>query len=147
MAVKRQKSYIAKKNEFERKCYVIDANGKILGKIATKAATILRGKHKAIYTPNMDAGDMVVVINAEKIRVSGKKMKDKIYQRYTGYPSGQRCVALEDMLKKAPTKVLELAIKRMIPRGALGSAVRRKLKIYAGEAHPHQAQKPVAIEI
>ena len=138
---------MAKKGEVDRKCFVIDANGKILGKIAAKAATILRGKHKAIYTPHTDTGDMVIIINAEKFRVSGKKMKDKFYQRYSGYPSGLRVVALEDLLKKAPTKALELAIKRMMPAGALRNSMRRKLKIYAGETHPHSTQKPVAIEV
>ena len=142
-----QKTTMAKPGSIEKKCYLIDAKDKVLGRVATKAAIILRGKNKRIYTPHLDTGDTVVIINAEKVRVTGKKMQDKIYQRYTGYPSGQRIVNLESMLKNAPTQVLRLAINRMIPYGELGDNVRRKLKIYAGEQHPHQAQKPIPVEI
>ena len=141
------KTYIAKKEDIVRAWYLIDAKDRILGRVAAKAAAILRGKHKAIYTPNVDTGDMVVIINADKIRVTGKKMTQKEYQRYSGYPSGQRRVPLETMIKTHPTKVLELAVHRMIPRGALGSQVKKKLKVYAGSAHPHCAQNPVALEV
>ncbi len=138
---------MAKASEIERKCYIIDAKDKILGRIAAKAATILRGKHKAIYTPHVDTGDMVVIINAEKVKVTGKKLEQKEYQRYSGYPSGQKSVKLSVMLEKAPTRVLRLAINRMIPSGPLGNQVKTKLKIYAGDQHPHQAQKPIALAV
>src|SRR3989338_4669570 len=142
-----QKSYMAKAGETEQKCYLIDAKDKILGKVATKAATILRGKHKPVYTPDVDTGDMVVIINAEKIAVSGNKLLTKEYQRYTGYHGGQKRVRLEELLDRSPTQVLRLAIERMIPSGPLGYKVKTKLKIYAGEKHPHAAQKPIALEI
>ena len=141
------KSFMMKTAQVQRKCYIIDANNEILGKIATKAATILRGKHKPTFTPNVDTGDMVVVINAEKVRVTGKKLQQKEYQRFSGYPSGQKSVKLEDMLKKAPKEVIRLAVNRMIPSGALGNQMRTKLKVYVGDKHPHQAQKPEKIEI
>ena len=141
------KTYLPKVDELERKFYVIDASDKILGKIATKAASFLRGKHKPIFTPHLDTGDTIIIINAEKIKVTGKKMKDKIYLRYSGYPSGQKGLTMEAMLKKAPTQVLRLAINRMIPKGKLGNTVRGRLRIYAGEKHPHLAQKPIPLEI
>ena len=142
-----QKTFMAKANEVERKCYVIDAKDQILGKVAAKAAVVLRGKHKTIFTPHVDTGDYVVIINAAKVRVTGNKLQQKEYQRYSGYPSGQRIVKLADMLANKPTKVIELAVKRMIPSGALGNKVLTKLKIYADENHPHQAQKPIPLEI
>ena len=114
------KTYLPKVNEIETKCYLIDAKDKILGRVAAKAATILRGKHKRIYTSFLDCGDTVVIINASKVRVTGKKLTDKMQDRYTGYPSGYRDIALGDMLAKRPTTVLELAVTRMIPRGPLG---------------------------
>jgi len=141
-----QKTYMAKTNEIDRKCYIIDAKDHVLGKIATKAADLLRGKGKVIFTPHVDTGDMVVVINAAKVRVTGNKLKLKEYQRYSGYQSGQKSLKLEDMLAKKPERVIELAIKRMIPSGPLGNAIYRKLKVYAGEDHPHAAQKPIPTE-
>ena len=141
------KTYIAKPEDIKRACYVIDAKDKILGHIATKAATILRGKHKRIYTPHMDTGDSVVIINADKFRVTGKKMTDKVYLRYTGYPSGQRRVALQDMLQHRPTQAMKLAVTRMIPGGPLGYKIRKRLKVYAGDQHPHLAQKPIVLEV
>ena len=138
---------MAKAGKVEQKCYLIDAKDKILGRVAAKAATILRGKHKPTYTPYVDTGDHVIIINAEKIKVTGKKLEDKEYQRYTGYHSGRKVVSLQDMLKKTPTTVLRLAVNRMIPHGALGNKVRTKLRVYAGDKHPHQAQKPIALEI
>lgn len=141
------KTYLAKKTEIQRNCYLIDAQDKILGRLATRVATILRGKHKAIYTPHVDTGDTVIIINADKIRVTGNKLAKKQYQRYSGYPSGQRSIRLEDMLKKSPTTVLKLAITRMIPKGPLGNQMKKKLKIYAGDKHPHQAQKPTVLEV
>ena len=141
------KTYHFKTQEITRQCYVIDANNKILGRIATKAAAILRGKHKAIYTPNVDCGDVVVIINAEKVRVTGKKMTDKLYQRYTGYPGGKRILKLEELMAKRPTEVLRLAVTRMIPKGPLGSRIKNKLRIYSGDKHPHQAQKPIPLPV
>ena len=141
------KTYRAKSEEIKRACYVIDAKDKILGQVATKAATILRGKHKAIFTPSVDTGDMVVIINADKFRVTGKKMTDKHYVRNTGYPSGKRVVALQDMLKKRPTEPMRLAVDRMIPAGPLGEQILKKLKIYSGDKHPHAAQKPIVLEV
>lgn len=134
-------------SEVRRNCYLIDANNKVLGRIATKAAAILRGKHKTMFTPNIDCGDVVVIINAEKVRVTGKKMTDKLYQRYTGYPGGQKIFKLEEIMAKRPTEVLRLAITRMIPKGPLGNRVKTKLKIYTGEKHPHQAQKPITLAV
>ena len=131
----------------ERQSYVIDATDKILGRVAAKAATVLRGKHKPTYTPHFDTGDNVIIINAEKIRVTGKKLEDKEYQRYSGYPSGQKSIKLKDLLSKNPAKVMELAVNRMIPSGPLGNKARRKLKVYAGPEHPHQAQKPISLEV
>ena len=141
------RTYIPKLNEIEKKCYLVDANGKILGRLTAKVAAIMRGKHKRIYTPHLDTGDFVIVINADKIRVTGKKLQDKIYYRYSGYQSGQRAVKLGDMLQKAPTKAMQLAINRMIPKGPLGNQIRRRVRIYAGSEHPHQAQKPIPLAL
>ena len=138
---------MAKPGELKQQCYLIDAKDKILGKVATKAAMILRGKHKPTYTPHVDTGDMVVVINADKVRLSGKKASQKSYQRYSGYPSGQKVVPFEIMLAKKPFKVIELAVAGMIPSGPMGTRARSHLKVYAGDKHPHQAQQPIAIEI
>ncbi len=141
------KTYLPKVDQIEHKCYLIDAKDKVLGRVAVKAATLLRGKHKRTYTPFLDTGDTVVIINADKIKVTGKKLTDKIYTRYTGYPSGQRAVALGDMLEKRPIKVMELAVTRMLPSGPLGYKQSTRLKVYAGAEHPHVAQKPVVLEI
>ncbi len=143
--MKIQKTYMTKSAEITRKCYLLDANNQILGRIASKAAALLRGKHKASFTPHLDTGDTVIIINADKIRVTGKKMTQKQYQRFTGYPGGQRITKLEDLLKRRPTVVMELAVYRMLPKGPLGDKVRRKLKIYAGDKHPHQAQNPIPL--
>ena len=142
-----QKTYLPKVNEIEQKWYIVDAKDKILGRLATKIATILRGKNKIIYTPNMDTVDNVIVINAEKISVTGKKMQDKIYHHYSGFHSGYKSASLETMLKKNPEKVIELAVKRMIPSGPLGYKIRTKLKVYAGDKHPHAAQKPITLTV
>ena len=141
------KTYLPKVAELEHKCFLIDAKDKTLGRIAAKAASILRGKHSRIYTPFLDTGDTVIIINAEKVHVTGKKLTDKVYLRYTGYPSGQREMTLGVMLKKSPAKVLELAVTRMLPRGPLAYKQATKLKVYAGDKHPHAAQKPIAVEI
>ncbi len=136
------KSYIAKPQEVERKWYVLDAEGKTLGRLATEAASILRGKRKPIYTPHVDTGDYVIVINAEKIEVTGKKRKEKIYKRHTGYPGGLREITFEKLQAKNPEEIIRHAIKGMMPKGPLGRQMYKKLKVYAGPEHNHAAQKP-----
>lgn len=147
MVYLKRKTFMAKPGEVALQCYLIDAKDKILGRVATRAAHIIRGKHKPQFTPNADTGDMVVIINAEKIRVTGKKMSDKIYQKYSGFHSGQKDVTLQDMLIKRPTQVMRLAVNRMLPRKALGFKLRTKLRIYTGDKHPHAAQKPILLNI
>ena len=141
------KTYLPNVAQMEHKSYLIDATDKVLGRVAAKAATILRGKHKRTYTPFLDTGDNVIIINADKIRVTGKKLTDKVYLRYTGYPSGQRAMSLGNMLEKRPAKVLELAVTRMLPSGPLAYKQAMKLKVYSGSEHPHAAQKPIVLEI
>ena len=141
------KTFLPKVTEIEHKCFVIDAKDQILGKVAAKAASVLRGKHKRIFTPFLDTGDTVIIINADKVRVTGKKLTDKVYTRYTGYPSSQRAMTLGKMLDKAPEKVLELAVSRMFPSGPLAYKQTAKLKVYAGDVHPHAAQKPIALAV
>lgn len=141
------KTFLPKVDELETKCYLIDAKDKVLGRVAAKAATILRGKHKRTYTPFLDCGDTVVIINAEKVRVTGNKLLDKKLDYYTGYPSGYRDATLGDMLKRRPTTVMELAVGRMFPSGPLAYKQKGKLRVYAGDKHPHMAQKPIVIEI
>ena len=141
------RTYVAKKEDINRVWYIVDATDKILGRMATRIAIILRGKHKAIYTPHLDTGDGVIVINASKIKVTGKKMKDKIYRRHSGYPGGFREVPLETMLKNRPTTVIKLAVKRMLPSGPLGRDIFKKLKVYADDQHPHKSQNPIPLEV
>ena len=143
------KTYIAKEDEIKaaQKWYVVDATNLILGRMASRVAAVLKGKHKPIYSPHQDTGDFVVVINAEKVKFTGNKLKTKIYLRYTGYPGGQRATALGDMMQKDPRKVIELAVKRMLPKNALGRRMFRKLKVYSGSDHPHVAQKPEALTL
>ena len=136
------KSYIAKAGDIQHNWYVIDAEGKTLGKPAAETAMILRGKKKPTYTPHMDCGDYVVVINAEKICVTGKKESDKIYKRHTGYPGGLREMTLAEMRAKKPEEIIRHAVKGMMPKGKLGRAMFKKLKVYAGPEHPHTAQQP-----
>ena len=145
--IMKQKTFMANAQNIERKCYIINAKDKVLGRVAAKAAHILRGKHKATFTPHVDTGDMVVIINAERVKVTGNKLTQKKYLRYSGYPSGQKSMSLEDMLEKAPTQVMRLAVNRMIPSGPLGNQVKTKLKIYKGDEHPHAAQQPIPLEI
>jgi len=140
------KTYVAKKAGIKRQWFLVDAKDKILGRLAVKIASILRGKHKAIFTPYLDTGDGVIVINAAKIRVTGRKLKQKVYRRYSGYPGGLREVDLETMLRDKPTKVIELAVTRMLPSGPLGRDLVKKLKIYADDKHHHQAQNPLILE-
>jgi len=135
------KTYSAKAEDIDRKWYLIDAEGEILGRLATQIATILRGKNKPNYTPSMDLGDYVVVINAEKIKVTGNKLKGKIYRYHTSYPGGLKSVVLGTLLKRKPELVVKKAVQGMIPHTKLGRAMIKKLKIYKGNEHPHQAQK------
>ena len=136
------KSYIAKPSDIDRKWYVIDAEGQTLGKLAVEAAMLLRGKKKPTYTPHIDTGDYVIVINAEKVAVSGKKESDKIYKRHTGYPGGLKEITFEKLLEKQPEEILRHAVKGMLPKGPLGRDMAKKLKVYAGAEHKHEAQKP-----
>ena len=141
------RTYTAKKEDIKRQWYLVDAKDKILGRLATRIAVILRGKHKPIFTPHIDTGDGVIVINAAKIRVTGRKLKQKVYRRYSGYPGGLREVTLETMLAKKPATVVRLAIERMLPGGPLGRQLIKKLKVYADDKHKQQAQNPVVLEV
>jgi large subunit ribosomal protein L13 len=138
---------IPKETEIERKWYVVDADGKTLGRLATRVATILRGKHKPIFTPHLDVGDHVIVLNAEKISVTGKKVTDKVYRWHTGYIGGLREVRFEEMLRTHPERVIEWAVQGMLPKNRLGRAMAKKLKVYRGGAHPHEAQQPQTLEV
>jgi len=141
------KTYTPKKEDIKRKWYLVDAKDKVLGRFATKVAAILRGKHKPIFTPHLDTGDAVVIINAAKLRLTGRKAKQKVYRRYSGYPGGLREVPFEEMFKHKPETVVELAIRRMLPKGPLGSDMLKKLKIYADDKHNHKAQNPQVLEV
>jgi large subunit ribosomal protein L13 len=136
------KTYSAKPLEVERKWWIVDAEGKTLGRTATIIANLLRGKHKPEFTPHIDTGDFVIVLNCEKIRVTGNKTLEKFYHRNTGYPGGHRMISFRDQIAKDPTKVIEHAVKGMLQHNTLGRAQFNKLNVYAGGAHPHQAQKP-----
>jgi large subunit ribosomal protein L13 len=140
------KTYSAKPLEVERKWYVIDAEGEILGRLATRVANILRGKNKPEYTPNVDTGDFVIVINADKVIVTGNKETDKMYYSHSGYPGGFKAASYKEMSEKFPTRALEKAVKGMLPHNTLGAQQFTKLKIYAGAEHPHEAQKPIEIK-
>ncbi|OIO79582.1 MAG: 50S ribosomal protein L13 [Candidatus Omnitrophica bacterium CG12_big_fil_rev_8_21_14_0_65_43_15] len=141
------KTYIPKKKDIKQKWFLVDANGRVLGRLATRIASILRGKHKTIFTPNMDTGDGVIVINAEKIIVTGKKLKVKEYKRFSGYPGGLHTRTLEEMLKTKPEEVIMHAVKGMLPKGPLGRNTIKKLKVYAGDKHEHAAQKPEILKL
>ena len=141
------KSYIAKPADIERKWYVIDAEGKTLGRLASEAAAILRGKKKPTYTPHIDCGDYVIIVNADKVEVTGKKRTDKIYKHHTGYPGGLREVNFETLQEKDPTEIVKHAVKGMMPKGRLGRQMYKKLKVYAGPEHNHAAQKPEVLDI
>ncbi len=140
------KSYMAKPNEIERKWYVIDAEGKVLGRLATEVASILRGKHKPIYTPHVDTGDYVIIINADKIKLTGKKLEQKQYRYHTGYPGGLKSVSYERLLDEKPEKAIQLAVKGMLPKNSLGRQMFKKLKVYSGPEHNHEAQQPEVYE-
>ena len=141
------KTYVATPETREREWLLVDATGKTLGRLATQLADALRGKRKPEYTPHCDVGDFVIVVNAEKISVTGKKREDKRYYRYSGYPGGLRSRTLEEMLDRRPEEVIRLAVKGMLPRNRLARAQLRKLKVYAGPDHPHAAQQPKQMEI
>ena len=141
------KSFIAKPHEVERKWYVVDAEGKNLGRMSTQIATILRGKHKPIYTPHVDTGDYVIVINAEKVEVTGKKRTNKMYRHHTGYIGGLKEFSFEKMLERKPEAIVERSVKGMLPKGPLGRQMYTKLKVYCGPEHKHEAQKPEVLEI
>ncbi len=141
------KTYQAKKEEVEHQWYLVNAEGKVLGRLASELAKILRGKNKPIYTPHVDTGDFVIVVNAGKVALTGKKMKDKIYYHHTGYPGGIREMSAGKLLAKKPTEMIRIAVKGMLPKNSLGRQMIQKLKIYAGSKHPHEAQSPVLLEI
>jgi len=141
------KTFSAKPAEVKRDWYLVDAAGKTLGRLSTEIAHRLRGKHKAEYTPNVDTGDYIIVINADKIHVTGNKMKDKMYYRHTGYIGNLKSISLGKLLDKAPERVIETAVKGMLPKNPLGRAMFRKLKVYAGDKHDHQAQQPQVLDI
>lgn len=141
------RTYSAKPQEIQREWFVIDAQGQTLGRLATQVATILRGKHKPFYTPHIDCGDFVIVVNAEKVRVTGKKLDQKIYYRHSGYPGGLKQISLRRQLALHPERVIEAAVRGMLPKNRLGRRLFKKLKVYAGPTHPHQAQKPKVLNI
>ncbi|MBR0163459.1 MAG: 50S ribosomal protein L13 [Lachnospiraceae bacterium] len=141
------KTYMPGAQTIERKWYVVDATDKTLGRLATEVARVLRGKHKPIYTPYLDTGDYVIVVNAEKVHVTGKKLEEKIYWHHTGWIGGQKRVSLKRLLQTHPERVVEHAVRGMLPKGPLGRQMYRKLHVYAGETHPHEAQKPEALEV
>lgn len=141
------KTFSAKPETVRRDWYVVDAEGKTLGRLATEIALRLRGKHKPEYTPHVDTGDYIVVINAEKVRVTGRKATDKMYYRHTGFPGGLRSASFEKLIERKPTMVIERAVKGMLPRNPLGRAMYSKLKVYSGSEHPHAAQQPQSLSI
>ena len=141
------KTFSAKPAEVKRDWYLIDATDKTLGRLATEVARRLRGKHKPEYTPHVDTGDYIVIVNAEKVRVTGNKTKDKIYYQHSGYIGGMKSTSFEKMIEKAPQRVIEIAVKGMLPKNPLGRAMYRKLKVYAGPSHTHTAQQPQPLDI
>jgi len=141
------KTFSAKPAEVKRDWYIIDATGKTLGRMASEIASRLRGKHKAEYTPHVDTGDYIVVVNADKVHVTGKKFTDKVYYKHTGFPGGIRSMTFEKMMERSPEKIISIAVKGMLPKNPLGRAMFRKLKVYAGPDHRHHAQQPQTLDI
>jgi large subunit ribosomal protein L13 len=139
------KTRFAKKDEFERKWYVVDATDQVLGRLASQIATYLRGKHKPQFTPHVDVGDFIIVVNAEKIKVTGDKFEEKVYYRHSGYPGGIKAETVRKRMERKPELVIENAVKGMLPKNRLGRTLAKKLKVYKGSAHPHAAQKPETI--
>lgn len=141
------KTFMQRKEDVERKWYIVDATDKTLGRLSTKVATVLRGKHKPTYTPHIDGGDYVIIINAEKIRLTGNKLNDKLYYNHSGYPGGLRTRTAKEMVANYPVEMLERSIKGMLPNGRLGRQMYKKLFVYAGEEHPHTAQEPKELKV
>lgn len=141
------KTFTAKKEEIRHDWILLDAEGKILGRLASQIAHRLRGKHKPVFTPHVDTGDFIVVVNAEKIKLTGKKLSDKYYYHHSGYPGGIKAKSAEEVLKTKPTKILHHAVKGMLPKNRLGRKLIKKLKIYPGNSHPHQSQKPQTLNL
>jgi len=141
------KTYTARAEDIEREWFLVNAEGKTLGRLASEIAQVLRGKHKPIYTPHLDCGDFVIVVNAEKVRVTGRKLDQKMYYRHTGYPGGIKSISLRNQLQKHPKRVLKAAVRGMLPKNRLGRKMFKKLKVYAGNSHPHQAQQPKVLEL
>jgi len=141
------KTFMAKKEEIKREWYVVDAKGKVLGRLASEIAKILRGKHKPIYTPHVDTGDFVIVVNAKDVVLTGKKEQQKIYFFHSGYPGGHKLIPAKELRAKSPEKMIYLAVKGMLPKGPLGRKMLKKLKVYAGPEHPHHAQQPKELRI
>ena len=140
-------TFSAKPAEVKREWYLVDAGDKVLGRLASEVASRLRGKHKAEYTPHVDTGDHIVVVNADRVKVTGRKASDKIYHRHSGYPGGLRSMSFQNLQERAPGRAIELAVKGMLPRGPLGRAMFRKLHVYSGAVHPHAAQQPKPLDI
>jgi large subunit ribosomal protein L13 len=140
------RTFTAKTAQIKRDWYVVDAENQTLGRLAARIAPILKGKHKPTYTPHLDCGDFVIVVNADKVRVTGRKLDQKYYYRYSGYPGGLKSISLRDQLARHPERVIEAAVKGMLPKNSLGRQMFKKLKVYAGDAHPHQAQQPKPLE-
>ena len=141
------RTFTEKKEEIEREWYVVDAEGQTLGRLASRIAPILKGKHKPTYTPHLDCGDFVIIVNAEKVRVTGRKLDQKLYYHHSGYPGGLKRISLRDQLDRYPERVLEAAIRGMLPKNKLGRRMVKKLKVYAGDTHPHEAQQPKPLEL
>ena len=141
------RTFTVKREEAERNWYVVDAENKVLGRLASELAKILRGKHKPQFTPHVDTGDYVIVVNAEKVNLTGNKLKDKVYYRHSGYPGGIKSVTAENLKAKKPEDLIRFAVKGMLPKNRLGRKLFKKLKVYAGDEHPHKAQQPKPIEI
>jgi large subunit ribosomal protein L13 len=141
------KTYTPKAADIQRRWLLVDAEDKVLGRLASEIAKLLRGKHKPMYTPHLDTGDFVIVVNAEKVRLTGSKVDRKTYFRHSGYMGGERLIPFRDMQAKHPERIIELAVKGMLPKNNLGRLMRRKLKVYAGPEHPHEAQQPETIEV
>jgi large subunit ribosomal protein L13 len=141
------KTYVTKPGSVDREWYTVDAEGQTLGRLASRIAAILRGKHKPQYSPSVDVGDFVIVVNAEKIQVTGRKMQQKKYYRHSGYPGGLSEISLADQLERHPTRVITAAVRGMLPRNRLGRKMLKKLKVYAGPDHPHQAQQPKSLDL
>jgi len=142
-----KRTYVTKPEDIQRKWYVVDAKGQTLGRLASEVAQVVRGKHKPIYTPAADVGDYVIVVNAEKVHVTGRKLDQKTYYRHSGYPGGLKEISLRRMLEEHPTRVIELAVRGMLPKNRLGRKMIKKLKVYAGADHPHEAQQPEPLDL